>query len=108
MPIFEDILDHVLLSLGLEVITVRVLREDQVDYSDPVLVQGLFADFVGTDIVCTESLHAEVVNESMLLQAFDVYNQFVTYLDSLLWAICSLVISLGMNLRATENLLPLS
>jgi len=83
-----------------------MLRENQMGNFDPILMEVLDSDLVSPHIVGTESLHAEVVYESVFLQVLDI----LKLLDhnNLLAAICSFVISLGIKRRATENRLPLN
>jgi hypothetical protein len=51
-----------------------VLREDQLNYLDPVLMEIFLSNLVSADVVCPESLHSKVVNEAILFQVLHVYN----------------------------------
>jgi hypothetical protein len=42
------------------------------DHADPVLVQVLDTYLVSADVVGAETLHAEVVQETVLLEVFNI------------------------------------
>lgn len=73
VSILEHILKHQLLSVHLVLVTIRVLRKDEMNDSNPVLVEVLLADFVCADIISTEPLHSKVVDEPICLQILHVY-----------------------------------
>jgi len=83
VAIFKDILNHVFLSSCLVNISIGVLRENQMSYFDPILMQVLDTNLVSPHVVSSESLHTKVINESILLQVLNIL-QIVKELSSYL------------------------
>ena len=50
-----------------------MLRKDQMCDFNPILMKVLDTNLVSSHVVSTESLHSEVVNESILLQVLNIY-----------------------------------
>jgi len=70
----EDELSHLLLSLLVAGLEVRMLNEDQADDLTPILPQDLLAHVVGAHGKRAKPLHAKVVYKSMLLNVFDIFH----------------------------------
>lgn len=72
IAILEHILQHQLLPIHLVLVTIRVLRKDEMNDSDPILMQVLLANLMSSDVVCSESLHSEVIDEPICLQILHI------------------------------------
>ena len=70
-------LDHEFLSVCLEFIIVRVLRNDHLDNLDPILMKALDSDLMGTNVVGTEPLHSKIINEPIMLQILNIYHNII-------------------------------
>lgn len=56
----------------MEIISIWMLREDQVDNFNPILMEVFLSNLMSADIIGSEPLHSEVVNETMLLKIFNI------------------------------------
>lgn len=52
-----------------------MLRKDHLNNFDPILTQVLNSDLMCPHIVGAESLHTEIVDETIFLQVFNIYSE---------------------------------
>ena len=70
--LFKDQLSHLIFPVLLFMISIRMLGNDHVNNFDPILVKSFDSDLMRPYIICTKSLHAKIIDETIFLQVLNI------------------------------------
>lgn len=70
--LFKDQLSHLIFPVLLFMISIRMLRNNHVNNFDPILVKSFNSDLMRPYIICTKSLHAKIIDETIFLQVLNI------------------------------------